>query len=243
MERLWFVKDIPLFERLTESEIRPLEYHSRAQTFARGTSIDLPEEPSVFLISDGCVSLEVTYRHDQSPVTAQLEPGDFLGIVPGCSSLLHGNSIAADTAATVIAIPPPFFDRIIDRHSDVVTRVSRRAGFKQNPLTSWLTDLVFRTTRQRVARILLNAVSIGDFQPTHGVSLPVPLSLRELTRLAGSDLEVAQYAIELMADDDLVRWDNNGFHLLDPRRLAHDYLRPAATRTLRMWQRREIRAR
>ena len=47
MERLWFIKDIPLFERLTDSEIRPLEYHSRAQTFARGTSINLPEEPSV----------------------------------------------------------------------------------------------------------------------------------------------------------------------------------------------------
>ena len=116
-------------------------------------------------------------------------------------------------------------------------------GFKQNALISWLTDLVFRTTRQRVARILLHAVSIGDFQPAHGVSLPVPFSLPELTRLAGSDQEVTRYAIELMADDDLVRWDNHGFHLLDPRRLAHDYLRPAETRTLRTWQRREIRVR
>lgn len=243
MERIWFVKDVGLFERLTDSEIRPLEYHSRARTFAEGTTIALPEEPSVFLVSEGRVSLEVVYRDDQSPVTAQLEPGDFLGILPGCSSLLHRNSIAAETAATLIAIPTTFFDRIIDRHADVVITVMRHAAFRSQRLTSWLSDLVYRSTTQRVARILLHAVRQGDFQPAHGVELPIPLPLADLARLAGSDSHVVQYAVEQMVDDDLIRWDRREFQILDPRRLAHDYLRPLSAPSIRTMQLRGVRVR
>lgn len=240
MERIWFVKDAPLFERLTNSEIRPLEYRSRARTFPRGSSIFLPDDPVVFLITEGRITSEVAYWHDQRAVAVELEPGDFFGIVPGCGDLLHGGSAKAILDATIVAIPSDHFRGMIDRHADLMISVTRRQGWTRRRVVSWLIDLVFRTTRQRIARLLLSLVGSSEFRPAHEVEAPIPLSIKELTHLTLSDYGVVEYVVGELITDDLIRCRGNSITLLDPRRLAHLYL-PRSVPESKMSVRKRVR--
>ena len=83
MERIWFIKDVPLFERLTNSEIRPIEYRSRARSFPQGSPIQLPEEPVVFLLTEGQIRTEVAYWDDQSAVSPWWREGRRWRSTPG----------------------------------------------------------------------------------------------------------------------------------------------------------------
>ncbi|MBM4002895.1 MAG: Crp/Fnr family transcriptional regulator [Planctomycetes bacterium] len=225
MERFWFIKDIPLFERLSEREIRPIEYRSRARSFARGSSIPLAEDALVYLVTEGKIRIKVAYVGNQTPLSVVLEPGDFFGVVPGCGPLLQNDSLEAVANLHLVAIPNDVFHGFIERHSDIFISVTKLAGFATRRIISWLPNLVYRTIQQRIARLFLSLVDTTEFRPAHTISLPVPLSIRNLVRLTAGEHNLVTMALEKLENDDLLRERGSTYELLDPRRLAHMHLK------------------
>jgi CRP-like cAMP-binding protein len=225
MERIWFIKDIPLFERLSEREIRPIEYRSRARSFARGSNIPLTEDALVYLVTEGQIRIEVAYVGNQTPISVVLDPGDFFGVVAGCEPLLHSDSLEAVSNLHLVAIPNDVFHGFIERHSDIFISVTKFAGFATRRVISWLPNLVYRTIQQRIARLFLSLVDTTEFRPAHAVGLPVALSIRDLVRLTAGERNLVTTALGELENDDLIRVCGRSYELLDPRRLAHMHLK------------------
>jgi CRP/FNR family cyclic AMP-dependent transcriptional regulator len=221
-EKIWYLKRCDLFQRLTPERLGRLESRCHLRTFPRKGLIYLPADhgDAVLLLASGRATISVLTQEGKEAILAFIEPGELFGEL----AILEGGNreeyAEATEPSTVILIPADEMRRLMEENPHVSVGITRLIGLRRRRVERRLKYLLFRSTRERLAHLLLELAEQYGFPSDEGVKLRIKLSHQDLANIIGSTRETVTIVLGELQTEGSLRLGRRRIVLTDPGRLA-----------------------
>ena len=221
-EKIWFLKQCPLFEHLTAAQKQRLQERSVLRVFARRQIIYFPTEPgqSVLLLARGRVKIKVLAADGRETILAFIDEGELFGELALLDTAPRKEFAEAVSEATVIALAREDLLWLIAQHADLSMKITKLVGLRRRRIENRLRNILFRSTRQRVAALLLELLESHGQAQGKGWMVRLPLSHQELANLIGATRESVTLTLGRLQVEGLIRMRRRHLVVLDRERLA-----------------------
>lgn len=202
-EKFWYLKNCPLFERLSPEQVRRLELRSKTRTFDRQNLIYLPADSShsVMLLTSGRVKIYHLTGDGKQAVLAFIDPGELFGELALLDSGQREEYAETMEKSAVILVPGEEIQRLMEEHAHLSLGVSKLMGLRRRRIERRLKSLLFRSNRERLTYLLVELAEKYGRQTPDGVVLGIRLSHQELASIIGSTRETVTVLLgELQAE-------------------------------------------
>jgi CRP-like cAMP-binding protein len=223
-DKIWFLKQCPLFERLTEAQKKRLEQRAALRVFAKKEIIYCPSEPgqTVLLLARGRVKIKVLGADGRETILAFIDEGELFGELALLDEAPRQEFAEAMTESKVIALAREDLLWLMSAHAALSLQITKLVGLRRRRVENRLRNILFRSTRQRVAGLLLELVDT-DGQPEQGGWLiRLRLSHQELANLIGATRETVTLTLGQLQMERLIQVRRRHLVVLDRERLAHE---------------------
>lgn len=191
-DKLWYLKNCNLFERLPPDHLGRLESRSKYRQFPRKSLIYLPSEQSdsVLLLASGRVKLYHVTTEGKQTLLAFIDPGELFGEL----TLFAGDGQREEFAETlesssVVLIPGAEIRELIEKYPVVSLRVTRLMGLRRRRIERRLKSLLFCSNRDRLVYLMIElAEKYGQPDP-EGIRIGTKFSHQELASAIGTTRE------------------------------------------------------
>jgi CRP-like cAMP-binding protein len=221
-EKIWFLKRCALFERLTPAETQRLEGRAVMRTFRRGDVIYFPSQPgeSVLVLARGRVKIKAVTPDGKETIFAFIEPGEVFGELALLDTLPRNEYAEAVQPAQVIALPREDVLWLMGRRPDVALHVTQLVGLRRRRVENRLRNILFRSTRERVAALLLELLETHGSPDGPPWEVRLPLSHQDVANLIGSTRETVTATLGRLQLERLIQVRRRRLIVLDRERLA-----------------------
>ncbi|MEW6635301.1 MAG: Crp/Fnr family transcriptional regulator [Actinomycetota bacterium] len=216
-------KEFELLEGLDDEVFQALAIVAEVLALGAGTSLYREGEPSgaVYFVRDGRVKLHRTSGGPKVRDQILGVAGD--GAVLGLGSALEGRQQSQGaTALTECSIYAVFRDDLLEimiRFPELSLRLSRSLAARTRELENLVTDLVFHSAPQRVARMLLNLATEEGRVTKRGVVFEPSLSRQEMAEATGISREALSRTLSRFAQEGILDLDGRTITILKPAEL------------------------
>ena len=162
-EKFWYLKSAQVFQRLSDDDLRTLENRSRSTTFPRGSPIYLPSEraEAVFLLASGRVKICHITPDGKQSILALIDPGELFGeLAIYAEGSARDEYAEAAEAATVVMIPGPEIQRLMEKRTDLSLGITKLIGLRRQRIERRLKNLLFRSNLERLTHLILELVEL-----------------------------------------------------------------------------------
>lgn len=223
-EKIWFLKHCSLFEHLTDAQKYRLETRSVLRAFARQEMIYFPTEPgqSVLLLVRGRVKIKVLAADGRETILAFIDEGELFGELALVDAAPRQEFAEAVTDATVIAVAREDMLWLMGQHAELSLQITKLVGLRRRRIENRLRNILFRSTRERVAALLLELVESHGEALEKGWAVRLPLSHQELANLIGATRETVTLTLGQLQREGLIQVRRRRLVVLSRRRLAEE---------------------
>jgi CRP-like cAMP-binding protein len=216
-ETIWFLKRCDLFERLTHAERQRLERAALLRPFKRREIIYFPAEPgqTVLVLARGRVKIKVLAPDGKETILAFIDEGELFGELALVDSEPRREFAEAVEDSQVVAIPRQDMLWLMGRRPDVALHVTQLLGLRRRRIETRLRNVLFRSTRERVAGLLLELVDSHGRQVAGGWEIRLRLSHQELANLIGATRESVTLSLGRLRAERLIRVSRRQIVVLD----------------------------
>jgi hypothetical protein len=129
MNRLLFLKSVPLFEGLSLDDVLSVDAALGQEEFLAGETVVRQGEPgtTLFLLARGTASVRLGDGPDGKEV-AQLQPGDFFGEMSLFDDQPRSATVVAITDATLLTLERDRFATLVLQRPDVLLQICKMFG-------------------------------------------------------------------------------------------------------------------
>jgi CRP-like cAMP-binding protein len=221
-EKIWFLKDCDLFERLGAADKRHLESQAVMRTFPAGTFVYFPTDPgqSVLVLARGRVKIKFLNPDGQETILAFIGPGELFGELAILDTQPRNEYAEAVAETTVIAIPREGMLALMERRPELALHVTRLFGFRRRRLENRLRNILFCSIRQRIVALMLELVETHGRLEAGVWEITLPLSHQDLASLIGATRETVTLTLGQLQDEKLIRVQRRRLTILDRHRLT-----------------------
>lgn len=220
---VWYLRNIDWLAQLGEPELSVLELGSHARRYTRGEMIFAPSvrPHSVYLLQSGLARIYRLSQEGGETSFGYVAPGEVFGELPAFGDFPRESFAQAVRTSQVWRIPRENFQRVLAARSALAIQVTKQIGDRLKKVESRVEDLVFRTVRTRVARMLGElAEDFGCNENGHRV-IDIPITQSELATLVGATRQTVNQTLREFSDQGLIGRDHRRIVLLSPERLQH----------------------
>jgi CRP/FNR family transcriptional regulator, cyclic AMP receptor protein len=221
-EKIWFLKDCDLFERLSAADKQHLESQAVIRTFPPGTFVYFPSDPgqSVLVLARGRVKIKFITPDGQETILAFVGPGELFGELAIVDTQPRNEYAEAVTETTVIAIPRDDMLGLMERRPELAMHVTRLFGFRRRRLENRLRNILFCSIRWRIVALMLELLETHGKLVGDAWEIVLPLSHQDLASLIGATRETVTVTLGQLQDEKLIRVQRRRLTVLDRARLA-----------------------
>lgn len=206
-DKFWYLKNCPLFEKLSEAQVARLEATSQTRSFPKGGMVYMPADAgeSVFLLTAGRIKLYHITPDGKQTLLALIEPGEMFGELAVFDDGNREEFAEAMLAAKLIRIPKDAVQKLMEEEVNVAMGVTKLMGFRRRRVERRLKSLLFRSNRERLIHLLLELADQYGTRTPEGVRLGIKLSHQELASIIGSTRETVTVVLgELQSEGSVV---------------------------------------
>ncbi|MBW3597090.1 MAG: Crp/Fnr family transcriptional regulator [Planctomycetes bacterium] len=221
-ERLWYLKNCQLFERLTEEQLARLEQRARIRRFPKNNPIYLQsqEAEGVYLLVEGRVKLCSFTPEGKQTILALIEPGELFGELA-----LFGESRREEQAETMAAsiiamLPGDSLESLMQESPELTLGVTKLLGFRRRRIERRIKALLFRSSRDRIVHLLLDLTEQYGEPTSEGVLLSIKLSHQDLASIIGVTRETVTVLLGELQLEGLLKVSRQRIVIRDVARLA-----------------------
>ena len=221
-ERLWFLKQCDLFQRLSSEQLSALESRCRVRKFPRGTPVYLPsdEANAVLLLAEGRVKIGNFTEEGKQSILAFIEPGELFGELSLMGSEQREEYAEAVEKSTVVLIPKQEMETLLAENPGVSLGVTKLIGLRRQRIERRLKNLLFRSNRERLIHLLLDLAEQYGKRVPDGVELGIKLSHQDLANIIGSTRETVTVVLGELQNEGRLQLGRRKIILSDVGQLA-----------------------
>lgn len=220
-DKVWYLRQTRLFDRLSEPDLRRLAQLSEMQEYPRGEVILGPEpRPDViYLVKAGRVKISAYSLDGKEQVLALLDRGDLFGELAPAGPPVPTRVEALDRAV-VCTLQRTLFEDIIRSTPDVALKVIRVLARRLRAAEQEIEDLALRDVPGRLASLLLRLAEEYGERHDRGIRLSFRLTHQDLAHMIGSTRETVTTIMSRFRDDGLITVEQRTLIILDRERLG-----------------------
>ena len=206
-EKLWYLKNCQLFERLAHEDLSKVETSSRIRSFPKKSPIYLPADHShdVFLLASGRIKLCHVTPDGKQSILAFIDPGELFGELAVLDGGQREEYAEALEKSTVVLIPRATIEQLMETHAHLTMGVTKMIGLRRRRIERRLKNLLFLSNRDRLVHLILELVEQYGKPTDGGVALSIKLSHQELANVIGSTRETVTVLLGEMQLEGLLK--------------------------------------
>ena len=220
--KLWFLKNIRLFDGISPSDMQQMEKITRMEEVKKRQPLYLTGDPSrnVYLLKRGHVKIANTAPSGKEVTFDILEPGEVFGELDAMEDAPRSTSAEALDDALICVIPRKDFDQYLAMHPNVTIKLTKLIGLRIRKIQSRVEDLVFRDVPARLAHLLSELGKTEGVADKQGIRLKVKLTHQEMANLIGCSRETVSTTIGQFRDDGLIQMDGRTITIVNEKGLS-----------------------
>lgn len=220
-EKIWFLKRCALFQHLTPAQRQRLESHAQMRTFRRGDMVYFPTEPgqSVLLLAKGRVKIKFLAPDGKETILTFIEEGELFGELALVDSRPRNEYAEAVSDSTVLAIPRDELLWLMNHRAEVALSITKLLGFRRRRIENRLRNVLFRSTRERMASLLVELLESHGQKRGDAWEICLKLSHQDLASLIGATRETVTLTLGKMQKEKLIVVQNRRIFVLDRGKL------------------------
>ncbi len=220
-EKLWYLKRCDLFERLSHKELEQVESQCRVRSYPQNSPIDLPERRGdTFLLATGRVNIVRSERDGSSFALTSLGPGEIFGELADFHRAAANEYVETLAPTTLVMIPSDVMQQLVEAYPTVLLRRADLFGLRRQRIQRRLNELVFRSSRDRLAPWLLELAQRASERVRDGVRIRGMWSHGKLACAIGGTRGAVANALAELQDEGLISVDGRKLTLRQPGRLG-----------------------
>jgi CRP-like cAMP-binding protein len=230
-EKLWYLKDCRLFERLSSEDLARLEAVSRVRRFPKGSPVYLPVDSyqAIMLVAQGQVKICSVHRDGRQSIQCFVNPGEIFGELALVGVEDRDEYAETTEASTIVLMPRTIMEELLLANPGLTLGITRLVGLRKRKIERRLKNLLFQSNRQRLIHLLLElAEDYGRRVPNDQIELGVRLSHQDLASIIGSTRESVTLLLGKMQEEGLVRVQRRRITVCSLPRLMASVDRPTA---------------
>jgi len=219
-DKVWYLRQTGLFDRLGESELQRIAELSRMREFPRGELIVGPNsDPDlIYLVKAGRVKVSTFTPDGKEQILALLERGDVFGELTPAEAPVPTHVEAFDHSV-VCTLHRTLFEEILRHTPEIGVRVIRVLARRLRAAEQEIEDLALRSVPGRLAALLLRLGEEYGEPQDQGIRLSLRLTHQDLAHMVGSTRETVTALINRFRDEGLITVDHRVLVILDRDRL------------------------
>ena len=199
-----FLKSIPYFSGLSDSEIDSVRKHIFEKKAERGEILSFEDEPAdvLYFVVAGAVKVFKTSADGKEQIFSIIRPGESFNDV----AVLSGgvSLVSAETMGAVVLnmIKKSDLEVVLREHPQVALNVIQILSQRVQHLVSLVEDLSFRHVTGRVARMLLEYAGDGTGERPR-------LTQQEMAAMIGTAREMVGRSLKTLEGEGAIRMERN----------------------------------
>jgi CRP-like cAMP-binding protein len=220
--KLWFLKNIRLFEGISPSDMQEMEKITRMEEVKKRQPLYLTGDPSltVYLLKRGRVKIANTAPSGKEVTFDIIEPGEVFGELDVLEDAPRSTSAEALDDALICLILRRDFDQYLVMHPTVMFKLTKLIGLRLKKIQSRVEDLVFRDVPARLAHLLSELSKTEGVADKQGIRLKVKLTHQEMANLIGCSRETVSTTMGQFRDDGLIQMDGRTITIVNEKGLS-----------------------
>ena len=228
-EKLWYLKDCRLFERLSAEDLGWLEARLRLRRFPKNSPVYLPIDAAqgVLLVADGQVKICHLMRDGRQSILAFVNPGEIFGELAIFEPRDADEYAETTQPSTLVLILADALQELLGRNPDLALGVTRLIGLRRRRIERRLRHLLFQSNRERLSHLLLElAEDYGRRVNDGGVEVSIRLSHQDLASVIGSTRESVTLLLGKMQQEELLTLERKRITIRSLQGLAESVAAP-----------------
>ena len=218
-DRTWCMSEVDIFADLDQQEMDALAAAAPMKTYPAGALIYTPHQPleALFILKRGRIRIFRISADGRALTTAIITPGTIFGEMVIVGQRMHDSFAEAMDEVVVCVMNQHDVRRLLLSDPRIAARISETLGRRIGQLEQRLSDAVFKSVPERIARTLTVMATSRPLARTSQVSL----THEQLAALAGSSRETTTKVLGDFAEQGLISLGRGRVTILRPEAL-HD---------------------
>jgi CRP-like cAMP-binding protein len=216
-----FLRHIPLFATIPDSELRSLESVFVVRTYRKNQVIYLEEETGnyMYIVLAGRVKVTKSTPAGKENLLAIHQAGDFFGEM----ALLDGRTSPATVCAMeecrLATISKTDFHNILMRNAKITQQIIQVLCARLRQAWGQMQRLSYGTVEARLRAILLQLASRHGVSDARGIIINLKITHQDLAEMACTARETVTRTLSALQHEGIVSVEQRRIILLDPRAL------------------------
>jgi CRP/FNR family cyclic AMP-dependent transcriptional regulator len=213
-DRTWCMSEVDIFADLSEAEMDALAAAAPMKTYPAGTLIYTPHQPveALFILKRGRIRIFRVSADGRALTTAIITPGTIFGEMVIVGQQMHDSFAEALDEVIVCVMNQHDVRRLLLSDPRIAARISETLGRRIGQLEQRLSDAVFKTVPERIARTLTVMATSRPLSRTSQVNL----THEQLAAVAGTSRETTTKVLGEFAEQGLIRLGRARVTILQP---------------------------
>jgi CRP-like cAMP-binding protein len=211
---LEFIRSIPYFSGLSQSELDSIRKFFSEKKAGRGEILLFEGEPAemLYFVTAGVVKVFKTSADGKEQILQIIRPGESFNDVPVFRGGVNLASAEAMGAVVLNVIKKSDLEIILREHPEVALNIIQVLSQRVQHLVSLVEDLSFRRVTGRVAKILLEHA--GD-----GTSEKPRLTQQEMAAMIGTAREMVGRSLRTLEEEGTIKMKHHRIIITDQETL------------------------
>jgi CRP/FNR family cyclic AMP-dependent transcriptional regulator len=198
---------VPLFERLSRSELEKLEKLTSRKRFPSGTAVFFQDDPSdsLYVVLSGSAKVFRTSEDGRDRIMTTLRPGEAFGELAMIEGQPRSATVQTLEETELLSLSRKEFERFASEHPDFLYKLLQSMCERVRKINEDVLDLSFKDVPYRVLHLLSQLVSRHGESGSDGWRIRMPLSVRDLSSMVGSNAETVGRLLDRYESEGLVR--------------------------------------
>jgi CRP/FNR family cyclic AMP-dependent transcriptional regulator len=197
---------VPLFERLSGGELEKLEKLTRRQRFASNTAVFFQDDPSdsLYVVLSGSAKVFHTSEDGRDRIMTTLRTGDAFGELAMIEGQPRSATVQTLEDTELLVLSRRDFDGFASEHPHVLYKLLQTMCERVRRIDEDVLDLSFKDVPYRVLRLLSQLVVRHGESGPDGWRIKMPLTVRDLSSMVGSNTETVGRVLDRYESEGLV---------------------------------------
>ncbi len=219
--KLWYLKNINLFQGMSEEQMRMVEQRTVMREVRRREVLYLPGDAGdrIYLLKRGVVKISAIQEDGREVLLALLHKGEVFGEEAVLDAAPRDHMAEAYEDALICIVTRQDFMDMLRSNPEMTFKVTKLIGLRLKTFRSRVEHLLFKGASQRLAATLLELAREHGVSDAQGVLVPLRLSQQDLANLIGVTRESVNLALSDFRRRGLVVLESRAIRLPRPQAL------------------------
>lgn len=213
---------VPLFDRLGSEDITNLAALTTHKTYKAGTAVFFQDDPSdsLYIIVAGSAKVFQTSEDGKDRILSILRAGEAFGEFAMIEGLPRSASVQVLGDTELLVLTRKDFEAYARENPAVLWKLLQTVCERLRHMSEGVLDMSFRDVPYRLLRVLSQLVDRHGESVPEGRRIALPLTVRELASMVGSNAETVARLLDRFENDGLVKHDGTNWIVPDPKALT-----------------------